>query len=175
MLGDKTPRGARGEHAIDMGATVIHISRCARDVPSLQIAAPSTSRHHSGLSLAARLRPTWSSGSRRLQGTFSEPIPLNATDTYPAGYPKSRHIADERHTGTQMNGLMVLCPLRFLSARMPLWLRCLYRILDPRLQAFVSVTKLNPNIPDPPSCHVTFHRGQHCLGRCMLAKKTRGR
>ena len=140
MLADKTPRGARGEHAVDMGATVIHGT--SRAVPSLQITAPSTSRHHSGLSLSARLRPTWSSGSRRLQGTFSEPIPLNATDTYPAGYPKSRHIADERHTGTQMNGLMVLCPLRFLSACMRLWLRCFYRTLNSHLQAFVSVTKL---------------------------------
>ena len=41
---------------------------------------------------------------------------MNATDTYPAGYPSSKHIADERYTGKQMNGLMVP-PFSSLPAR----------------------------------------------------------
>ena len=71
-------------------------------------AAASRSRGVTALALSARgPRPNWSSASRRLQGTFSEPVPLNATDTYPPGYPGSKHIPDERYTGAQMNGLMV--------------------------------------------------------------------
>jgi hypothetical protein len=112
--------GGRGksERGAELGATMVHGDGGAAAGGRSDTAAASRSRGVSALALSARgPRVSWSSASRRLQGTFSEPVPLNATDTYPPGYPGSKHIPDERHTGTQMNGLMVWAAARPPSPR----------------------------------------------------------